>query len=101
MRLELTPDRLVDSSKIKKAIDGLYTTYLPKGASPFVYLALELDPKNVDVNVHPTKSEVHFLHEDEVIDAVVGAVEKVLSGANASRSFTVQVCQLSRSLCSS
>ncbi|CAK9779590.1 DNA mismatch repair protein MutL [Cutaneotrichosporon oleaginosum] len=83
-------NRLVDSSKIKKAIDGLYTTYLPKGASPFVYLALELDPANVDVNVHPTKSEVHFLHEDEVVEAVVAAVEKTLAGANTSRTFTVQ-----------
>ncbi|GMK58343.1 hypothetical protein CspeluHIS016_0503750 [Cutaneotrichosporon spelunceum] len=83
-------NRLVGSAKLKKAIDGLYTAYLPKGAVPFVYLAIELDPKNVDVNVHPTKSEVHFLHEDEVIDAVVCAVEKALADANTSRSFTVQ-----------
>jgi DNA mismatch repair protein MLH1 len=31
-------DRLVESSKIKKAIESLYTTVLPKGASPWVYL---------------------------------------------------------------
>lgn len=73
----------------------MYTTYLPKNASPFVYLALDIDPKNVDVNVHPTKSEVHFLHEDEIIDAAVCAVEKALAGANASRSFTVQVSLIS------
>ncbi|BEJ16863.1 hypothetical protein CspHIS471_0602640 [Cutaneotrichosporon sp. HIS471] len=82
--------RLVDSSKIKKAIDGLYTAYLAKGATPFVYLSLELEPKTVDVNVHPTKSEVHFLREDEVIDAVVSSVDKALANANTSRSFTVQ-----------
>lgn len=86
----LTPDRLVDSSKIKKAIDALYTTYLPKGASPFAYLSLSIDPDKVDVNVHPTKSEVHFLHEDEIVDALVAAVEKALAGANVSRTFSVQ-----------
>ena len=31
-------DRLVDSSKIKKALESLYTTYLAKGASPWMYL---------------------------------------------------------------
>ena len=35
---ELTEDRLVDSGRIKKAVDSLYTTYLPKGASPWCYL---------------------------------------------------------------
>lgn len=84
------PDRLVESTKIKKAIHGLYTAFLAKGASPFVYLSLHIDPAKVDVNVHPTKSEVHFLHEDEIVDAVVAAVDKALAGANASRSFTVQ-----------
>jgi DNA mismatch repair protein MLH1 len=81
---------LVESSKIKRAIEGLYTAFLPKGASPFVYLSLTIDPAKVDVNVHPTKSEVHFLHEDDVVDAIVAAVDKALSGANTSRSFTVQ-----------
>lgn len=31
-------DRLVDSGKMKKAIESLYTAYLPKGSSPFVYI---------------------------------------------------------------
>nr|XP_018261347.1 DNA mismatch repair protein MLH1 [Kwoniella dejecticola CBS 10117]OBR83505.1 DNA mismatch repair protein MLH1 [Kwoniella dejecticola CBS 10117] len=83
-------DRLVESTKIKKAIDALYTAYLPKGASPWVYLSLEIDPAKIDVNVHPTKSEVHFLNEDEMIDGIIGVVQAALAGANTSRSFSVQ-----------
>ncbi|CAD6567867.1 MAG: DNA mismatch repair protein [Tremellales sp. Tagirdzhanova-0007] len=82
--------RLVDSGKVKKALDSLYTAYLPKGASPWVYLSLEIDPTKVDVNVHPTKSDVHFLNEDEMIEAIVGAVQHTLATANVSRSFSVQ-----------
>lgn len=42
------------------------------------------------MNVHPTKSEVHFLNEDEIVVAVVGAVERALTDANSSRTFVVQ-----------
>ncbi|KAG8696856.1 DNA mismatch repair protein [Ceratobasidium sp. 395] len=50
--------RLVDSRRIQRGIEAVYTAILPKGAHPFVYLSLEIDPKHVDVNVHPTKREV-------------------------------------------
>ncbi|OWT39120.1 DNA mismatch repair protein MLH1 [Cryptococcus neoformans Bt1] len=83
-------NRLVNSNKLKKAVEGHYTSYLPKGASPWAYLSLQIDPAKIDVNVHPTKSEVRFLNEDEIVDAVVQAVQTVLEGANLSRSFTVQ-----------
>ena len=53
----------VDSSAIKKSIELVYSAYLPKGSHPFVYMSLEINPQNVDVNVHPTKHEVHFLYQ--------------------------------------
>lgn len=57
----------------------------------FLYLSLTLDPRNVDVNVHPTKHEVHFLHEDAIIDKIKAAVEAKLTGCNSSRIFYTQV----------
>jgi DNA mismatch repair ATPase MutL len=41
-----------------------------QGSSPFVYLSLEIAPHNVDVNVHPTKHEVFFLHQDIIIEKI-------------------------------
>ncbi|XP_070566210.1 DNA mismatch repair protein Mlh1-like [Ptychodera flava] len=82
--------RLVDSSSLRKAIETVYAAYLPKNTHPFLYLSLEIAPQNVDVNVHPTKHEVHFLYEDAILEEIQKCVEKKLLGSNASRTFCTQ-----------
>ncbi|KAJ9074217.1 DNA mismatch repair protein Mlh1 [Entomophthora muscae] len=83
-------NRSVSSNALKKAIEGIYAPLLPKGCHPFIYLSLELPSKLVDVNVHPTKREVHFLYESEVIAEVAKAVQTHLEGSNNSRTFQAQ-----------
>ncbi|KAJ3157084.1 DNA mismatch repair protein [Geranomyces variabilis] len=82
--------RSVDSSNLKRAIEAVYTEYLPRGTHPFVYLSLDIKPENVDVNVHPTKREVHFLNEDKIIESVCGVLQRRLADANHSRTFYTQ-----------
>uniref|UniRef100_A0A8C6S4G0 MutL homolog 1, colon cancer, nonpolyposis type 2 (E. coli) n=1 Tax=Neogobius melanostomus TaxID=47308 RepID=A0A8C6S4G0_9GOBI len=82
--------RLVESSALKKAVETVYAAYLPKNTHPFLYLSLEIAPQNVDVNVHPTKHEVHFLHEDGVIESVQRHIESKLLGSNSSRTYFTQ-----------
>ncbi|KAJ1658937.1 DNA mismatch repair protein Mlh1 [Dispira simplex] len=82
--------RLVDSLAMKKAVEQVYQTLLPKGGHPFVYLELTMNPEFVDVNVHPTKREVHFLKEDEIIATITEAIQSKLATTNDSRSFQVQ-----------
>uniref|UniRef100_A0A671XK65 DNA mismatch repair protein MLH1 n=1 Tax=Sparus aurata TaxID=8175 RepID=A0A671XK65_SPAAU len=82
--------RLVESSALKKAIETVYAAYLPKNTHPFLYLSLEIAPHNVDVNVHPTKHEVHFLHEDSVIESIQKHIESKLLGSNSSRTYFTQ-----------
>jgi DNA mismatch repair protein MutL len=71
--------RPVTSKTINTAVREGYYTKMPKGRYPVAVLALTLDPEEVDVNVHPRKAEVRFSREKEVGDAVIHAVEKVLS----------------------
>ncbi|KAI8599809.1 DNA mismatch repair protein Mlh1 [Dissophora ornata] len=82
--------RSVDSPAIRKAIESVYAAYLPKNTHPWVYLSLEMDPKNVDVNVHPTKREVHFMNEEEIIATICDAIQDRLGDANVSRNFLTQ-----------
>ncbi|XP_026519337.1 DNA mismatch repair protein Mlh1-like [Terrapene carolina triunguis] len=82
--------RLVESSALRKAIETVYAAYLPKSTHPFLYLSLEIAPQNVDVNVHPTKHEVHFLHEDSILECVQQHIESKLLGSNSSRMYFTQ-----------
>lgn len=82
--------RSVESSVIKKAVEQTYATFLPKGGKPFIYLSLDIEPARVDVNVHPTKREVHFLNEDEIIAIICDEIRISLSKVDTSRSFMTQ-----------
>ncbi|KOX80229.1 DNA mismatch repair protein Mlh1 [Melipona quadrifasciata] len=83
-------NRLVESSSIRKMLEELYTFYLPKKSYPWCYISLEINPQNVDVNVHPTKHEVKFLHENSVIERMKLALDEKLSGNSGSKTFYVQ-----------
>ncbi|KAE9391066.1 DNA mismatch repair protein MutL [Gymnopus androsaceus JB14] len=82
--------RLVESQRIKRALENVYTGILPKGASPFIYLSLKIDPRSVDVNVHPTKKEVHFLNEEEITTRICDVVQEKIAEKSHSRVFEYQ-----------
>lgn len=83
-------DRLVDCHSMRKVIEAVYSEILPRNSHPFVYLSIRMPLEAVDVNVHPTKKEVHFLHEDIFLGSLHEELKKLLHGANESRSFSVQ-----------
>jgi DNA mismatch repair protein MutL len=82
--------RLVESTSLKRALESVYLDMLPKGAKPFIYMSLELPGPHLDVNVHPTKQEVAFLHEDRLCDALVTALRSLLRSSTTSRTFYTQ-----------
>ncbi len=80
-------DRLVECAPLKRAIEATYAATLPKAERPFAFVALTLPPRTVDVNVHPTKREVRFLRQDDVVEAVRLRVEEALLASNGARTF--------------
>ena len=67
--------RSVNSKAISNALRLGYYTLIPKGRYPAAVLNVSIDSKDVDVNVHPAKTEVRFGYEKEVMDAITKAVE--------------------------
>lgn len=86
--------RLVESPRLKRAILDVYSAFLSKGARPFVYLDLQLAPQNVDVNVHPTKSQVMFLREGEIISAIADNLEEFLRAGDTGRVYAARKTNL-------
>src|SRR5207249_3035788 len=56
-----------------------YEHLLEKGSFPFFLLFLTIDPRRVDVNVHPSKMEVKFADEGLIYRIVHSAVRRALS----------------------
>jgi len=71
--------RNVRDRLLTRAVMEGYGQRLMKGRFPHVVLALEMDPGEVDVNVHPTKQEVRFRESRRVYRAVVSAVDEGLA----------------------
>ncbi|MFH1739362.1 MAG: DNA mismatch repair endonuclease MutL, partial [bacterium] len=69
-------DRFIRNRTIQRALMDGYRNILPAKRYPIVFLYIELDPRSIDINVHPTKQEVKFAREDAVFSAVYGAIRQ-------------------------
>ncbi|NML63608.1 DNA mismatch repair endonuclease MutL [Hymenobacter sp. RP-2-7] len=71
-------NRFIRSAYLNHAVLAAYEGLLPKETHPFYVLFLELDPKAIDINVHPTKTEIKFEDEKTVYAVVRAAVRQAL-----------------------
>ncbi|MCK4403964.1 MAG: DNA mismatch repair endonuclease MutL [candidate division Zixibacteria bacterium] len=71
--------RPIVSRSLYHAVQAGYGELLPKGKFPFAIIFIEIDPRQVDVNVHPTKSEVRFADERGVHDLVYAKIKESLT----------------------
>ncbi len=71
-------DRYVKDRYLSHAVKKAYGDMLPDGAFPFFALFLTMDPRRVDVNVHPQKSEVKFDDQSGIYGFLRSAVREAL-----------------------
>lgn len=75
--------RSVRDKLLLRAIRDGYGGFLRPGRYPMGVLALELPPEDVDVNVHPQKSEVRFRRGELVFQSITEALKRALQGVAA------------------
>ncbi|MCB0761372.1 MAG: DNA mismatch repair endonuclease MutL [Flavobacteriales bacterium] len=76
--------RYIKSSYLNHAITTAFDELLPKGMHPFFVLFLELEPDTIDVNVHPTKTEIKFRDERAIYAMIHAAVRRSLGRYNVA-----------------
>ena len=70
--------RPVRSPLVSAALERAYGALLPPGRHPVAALGITLSPTLLDVNIHPRKTEIKFLHERAIFAGVQEAVEMVV-----------------------
>ncbi|MBK0401752.1 DNA mismatch repair endonuclease MutL [Adhaeribacter sp. BT258] len=79
-------NRFIKSGYLNHAVMNAYEGLLPKDSHPFYVLFLEIEPQSIDINVHPTKTEIKFENEKVIYAIVQSAVKKSLGVHNIAPS---------------
>ncbi|HVM86842.1 MAG TPA: DNA mismatch repair endonuclease MutL [Puia sp.] len=72
-------NRFIKSAYLNHAVMGAYQQMIPSDSFPLYVLFIDLDPAQVDINVHPTKQEIKFEDEKIVYAFVQAAVKHALA----------------------
>ncbi len=76
--------RYVRDKVLSRALTEAYRAMMPSGVYPSAMLFVEVPPGDVDVNVHPAKTEVRFVRSTIVYDTVRDAIRTSIGGAKAA-----------------
>ena len=74
--------RFFRSPYLHKAVMKAYENLIPEGVTPSYFIYLEVDPQSIDVNIHPTKTEIKF-EDDSVLFQILFACVKESLGKNS------------------
>lgn len=77
--------RVVRDNGIRWALEEAYSGSVPRGRYPVAFLEIRVNPDDVDVNVHPAKTEVRFKDDRTVRSAVLAAVSRAVMNVGAFR----------------
>lgn len=75
-------DRFIKSSYLNHAVITAFDELLPKDEHPGYFIKLEVDPNRIDINIHPTKTEVKFEDEKIIYAILRSAVRQALGKYN-------------------
>lgn len=95
--------RYFHSAYLHKAVMKAYEDMIPEGVTPSYFIFLEVDPHGIDVNIHPTKTEVKFEDDALIFQVIYACVKETLgrnsfgAGINFDTEGAIELPQLGRS----
>lgn len=82
--------RFIRSNYLNHAVMTAFEGLLPENSFPFYVIFMEIDPKHIDVNVHPTKTEIKFDDERAIYAVVRAAIRQSMGTHNLAPSIDFQ-----------
>jgi len=80
-------DRNIKSPAVNHGVYDGYGTFLGKGQHPVFFLNLKIDPTEIDVNVHPAKTEIRFRNNQLIHTILVDQISRALKDGASRRFF--------------
>jgi DNA mismatch repair protein MutL len=77
-------NRFIRNGYLHHAVQNAYEQLLPRETHPSYFLFLEIDPKSIDINIHPTKTEIKFEDEKSIYAILRSSIKKSLGQHNIS-----------------
>ncbi len=88
-----TNSRYMKSPYLHHAVETAFRELIPNDSFPSYFLYLEVDPKTIDVNIHPTKTEINFQDIKSIYAILHAAVKQSIGKFNLSPSLDFNVEQ--------
>lgn len=83
--LTIVNGRAVRCPLTYKALDYAFSDLIPRGRYPLAVVKLEIDPGQVDVNIHPTKKELKYTHGNDIYLTIQRALGRALRDESIAR----------------
>ena len=77
-------NRFIKDPYLNHAVFSAYKEVLPAESFPLYVLFIDIDPSNIDINVHPTKTEIKYQDEKAIYSIIRSAVKRALGKYNIS-----------------
>lgn len=74
--------RYIKNKTLTAAVDEAYKTYIPINRYPVVFMYINIDPRQIDVNIHPSKLEIKFSDEKTIFNTVYDIIKNTLKSNN-------------------
>ncbi len=88
-----TNGRFMKSPYLHHAVENAFQQLIPTDAFPTYFIFFELDPKSIDVNIHPTKTEINFLDIKSIYAILNAAVKQTIGKFNLSPTLDFEIEQ--------
>jgi len=70
--------RFIKHPYLHHAVNNAYTELIPTGSFPSYFINIDIDPKDIDINIHPTKTEVNFQDARYIYSVLHAAVKQAI-----------------------